>query len=180
MVRVHVGLRVCTWHTHFYTYIVFSCFVVSVSSTVIETVTLASLARHAKHTLLMYNVDVFCVWFSWLLNDCSIWQSLDLATSVGTFIARQQMHGFWQRSLAEPWIDHRSCASGNSWATRPPHSLFGYKHRSAGAQSDELHWRIFLLEEGGWRRDRDAEGVEGRKMGRGVPLPSWLGGLGAS
>ena len=39
------------------------------------------------------------------------------------------------------------------------------------------HWRRFLLEEGGWRRDRDAEGVEG-EWGGAVPLPSRLGDLG--
>ena len=36
-----------------------------------------------------------------------------------------------------------------------------------------------LLEEGGWRRDQDAEGIDGEgNGGEGVPLPSRLEGLG--
>ena len=36
-----------------------------------------------------------------------------------------------------------------------------------------MHWRRFLLEEGGWWRERDAEGVEGEGNGKGVsPSPA--------
>jgi len=34
------------------------------------------------------------------------------------------------------------------------------------------HWRRFLLEEGGWRLDRDAEGVEGERNGEWVSTSS--------
>ena len=33
------------------------------------------------------------------------------------------------------------------------------------------HWRRFLLEEGGWWRDRDAEGIDREENGEGVSPP---------
>jgi len=57
---------------------------------------------------------------------------------------------------------------GGSGRTTPPPS---------GAEMSPFpdcssHWRRYLLEEGGWRRDRDAEGVEGGEW-RGVsPSPA--------
>ena len=41
-----------------------------------------------------------------------------------------------------------------------------------------FHWRRFLLEQGRWRRDRDAEGVEGKGNGEEVsPFPAdWIWG----